>query len=358
MGEICQIPKGVRCCLGQRQVLLRVNDYNDPRFILYAIQSPMVQHEIGWNEGTGSTVSNVRIPVLKALGIPRPELAEQREIAETLGLLDDKIELNRQTARTLEELTQRLFKSWFVDFDPVRAKMTGRQPAQTPPEIADLFPDRLVDSPLGPIPEGWATRRLEDVAALDTTSVKPASEPDAEWQHYSIPAFDSGQIPFNELGASIKSGKYRVKPGSVLVSKLNPGEWRAWLPDSCSITTRSICSTEFMQFVVENAKHRAFIWGLVNSAYFQAGVMETVSGTTGSRQRAQPKQVKQLLIAMADEKLFSAYSDFVLPMLDRQADLLREMETLSQLRDRLLPKLISGEIRVPEARGVAKESVS
>jgi type I restriction enzyme S subunit len=335
--------------------VLYVTDFkgNHPRFIYYLLKT--VDFE-AFNSGSAQPSLNRNY--IGTLKLRVPEIAIQHRISGVLERLDRKIELNRQTARTLEELAQRLFKSWFVDFDPVRAKMAGRQPAHTPPEIADLFSDRLVDSPLGPIPEGWEAKQLQEMVSLDTTSIKPASEPDAEWQHYSIPAYDSGQMPLNELGANIKSGKYRVKPGSVLVSKLNPGDWRAWLPDSGSITARSICSTEFMQFVVDELKHRAFIWGLANSAYFQAGVMETVSGTTGSRQRAQPKQVKQLLIITPDEKLLSAYADIVLPMFDRKAGLLREVETLSQLRDRLLPKLISGEIRVPEAQEMAEESAS
>ena len=110
-------------------------------------------------------------------------------------MLDDKIELNRQTACTLEELAQRLFKSWFVDFDPVRAKMAGRQPAHAPPEIADLFPDRLVESPLGPIPEGWGIRQIEDIVTIKGGAT-PSTKDEAFWDggtyHWATPKDLSG----------------------------------------------------------------------------------------------------------------------------------------------------------------------
>jgi len=105
-------------------VLLRPDHTKvDPRYLLYALQSPEVQHDIGVHEGTGSTVSNLRIPALEALPIRTPSLPEQRAIAAVLGALDDKIELNRRMNRTLEAMARALFKSWFVDFEPVRAKM-------------------------------------------------------------------------------------------------------------------------------------------------------------------------------------------------------------------------------------------
>ncbi|WP_267872408.1 restriction endonuclease subunit S, partial [Burkholderia pseudomallei] len=165
MGEVCMIPKGLECCVGQRQVLLRPDpDVVDGRYLLYALQSPQVQHEIGWNEGTGSTVSNVRIPVLESLKIPTPSIAVQRDIGSVLSALDDRIDLLRQTNATLESIAQTLFKSWFIDFDPVRAKAEGREPDGMDAETAALFPDSFEDSALGEIPKGWAVSTVGRVA--------------------------------------------------------------------------------------------------------------------------------------------------------------------------------------------------
>ncbi len=342
MGEICQIPKRVRCCLGQRQVLLRINNENDPRFILYAIQSPMVQHEIGWNEGTGSTVSNVRIPVLKALGIPRPELAEQSEIAETLGLLDDKIELNRQTARTLEELAQRLFKSWFVDFDPVRAKIAGRQPAHTPPEIADLFPNRLVDSPLGSIPEGWEVVDFSE--EFDFTMGQ--SPPGSTYNELGEGApFFQGKADFGEFFPSNRvfctQPTRHAKAMDVLFSVRAPvGAINLALED-CAIG-RGLCAIRHCHGSL------GISWCWVKEI---ADHIEGLSGEGALFKSLSKKQLTAVPVIRKPAALLEATA----PLFDEFVEKLRQLEletrTLTQLRDRLLPKLISGEIRVPEHAG-------
>ena len=149
MGEVCLIPDGLKCCLGQRMVLLRPSlNACHGRYLLYALQSRQVQNEIRSHDGTGSTVSNLRIPVLKNLLIPTPSVNNQKAIAHILGTLDEKIELNRQIIETLEGIANALFKSWFVDFDPVRANVEGR-PTGLPKEISDLFPDSFQESELG-----------------------------------------------------------------------------------------------------------------------------------------------------------------------------------------------------------------
>src|SRR3569833_116769 len=164
MGQVCRIPPGLRCCLGQRMVLLRPDRKKvDPGYLLYTLQSVSVQHEIRVNEGTGSTVSNLRIPLLEEIPIPYRPLAEQRAIAHILGTLDDKIELNRSMNATLEAMARAVFKSWFVDFDPVRSKAERRDPG-LPKPLADLFPDSFEDSELGEIPKGWEVKSLDDVA--------------------------------------------------------------------------------------------------------------------------------------------------------------------------------------------------
>lgn len=187
MGEICRIPKGLRCCLGQRMVMLRPSSRKcDSHYLLYAIQSPSVQHEIRVNEGTGSTVSNLRIPLLESLPIPLPSLPEQKRIAHILGTLDDKIELNRRMNATLEAMARALFQSWFVDFDPVRRNIDraqGRTPSRssetkttTDPsieELDNLFPSHFQDSPLGPIPQGWEVVALKDLTSKIGSGATP-----------------------------------------------------------------------------------------------------------------------------------------------------------------------------------------
>ncbi len=162
-----------------------------------------------------------------------PTLPEQKRIAEILSALDDKIELNRQTNVTPRSHRPGDFQEWFVDFNYPGA--TGE----------------LVDTPLGPIPKGWQVGCLKDIVELANETISPGKLPDTLFSHYSIPAFDSGRIPLEELGSSILSNKFIVKRNSVLVSKLNPRFPRIW-PIKNVVQTTSICSTEFQVLLPKN----------------------------------------------------------------------------------------------------------
>jgi len=194
---------------------------------------------------------------LKALDVALPPEHEQRAIARILGTLDDKIEQNRRMSETLEAMARALFQSWFVDFDPVRAKAESRDPG-LPRPLAELFPARLVDSELGEIPEGWEVGKFGDVVEQLRDNENPLDSPDVEFRHFSIPAYDDGQWPKHEVGESIKSLKSRVPPGVVLLSKLNPEIERVWLV-GIEPGARAICSTEFVVLGPRAPHGRAFV---------------------------------------------------------------------------------------------------
>ena len=379
MGEVCQIPENLICCLGQRQVLLRPKDTIDGDYLFWALQSPQVQHQISWNEGTGSTVSNVRIPVLKSLKIPRlNSLDAEIFTAKTLTDIHKKIRLNRQINQTLEEMAQAIFKSWFVDFDPVRAKMQALEnggteedanlaamevisgksiqqletmQAENPNQYqqlhhtASLFPNAMQDSELGEMPVGWSVALFSEIADLNTKSVKPNKEPETIWEHYSIPAFDSGPQPSLDTGESIKSNKYLVQKSAILASKLNPSTERTWLP-FVEDTETAICSTEFMQFVPINADDRAFVYCMIRSEPFQHGILSRVTGTTGSRQRAQPKEVSIIQVIKPTPDLTTVFNQQVTHWLNMIGNNQKQIKTLAELRDALLPKLLSGCVEI------------
>ena len=310
-------------------------------------------------QATGSTFPNVSASQLSKIRWPALEDAEQRRIAHILGTLDDKIENNRKTAKTLEAMAQAIFKSWFVDFDPVRAKMAGEsresicKRLKLTPEILDLFPDRLVDSELGEIPEGWGVGMLDNLAALVTDSTSPGRSPHTVFEHYSIPAFDAGRTPAMELGESIKSNKYVVKDRAVLVSKLNPHTPRIWLPANGD--GAAICSTEFMQFVPHEREDRPYLYCLMISQSMQEEVLKHVTGSTGSRQRAQPSQIAKVKILSPQSCVKKVFTHQASPLLHAVAENLTASRTLAALRDALLPRLISGEIRVADTHGCSKE---
>ncbi len=288
---------------------------------------------------------------LKSLDVLLPAESVQCAIAHILGTLDDKIELNRRMNETLEAMARALFKSWFIDFDPVRAKAEGRE-AGLPPHIADLFPDSFEDSELGAIPKGWAVGLLGDAVEQLRDSENPLDFPDAEFLHFSIPAFDDGQVPNVELGESIKSLKMRVSPGVVLLSKLNPEIERVWLVD-VEPDDRAVCSTEFLVLRPLPPFTRSYVYCLARSPLFREQIESLVTGTSKSHQRAQADSILHLPVVAPPASVGTAFGDVADRLLMRTLACRRETDSLAALRDTLLPKLISGELRLGAAPSIA-----
>lgn len=346
MGEVCMLPEDVECCLGQRQVLLRPRSDVDGRYLFYALQSPFVRRQIFWNEGTGSTVSNVRIPVLKALRVPRLGAGE-RFAAECLGALDAKIDLIRHQDEALAGMAGALFKSWFVEFEPVRAKMAGRD-AGLPSGMATLFPARMARVEAREAPSGWHRYQLTELAKHHTATTSPSAMPDTPFAHFSIPAYDNDRTPLLELGANIKSNKTLVPRGAVLLSKLNPDIPRVWLPDQ-SLDVRQICSTEFLAFTPLAAASRALLFCLFCDHAFRNMLRSLVTGTSKSHQRVPPKALKSQLVIAGTPAVLLAFAKLATPWLDQTIASRAEAQTLTELRDCLLPRLVSGEVPVADA---------
>jgi type I restriction enzyme S subunit len=306
---------------------------------------------------TGSTMPKLTQGNLRRIPVPAPPLPEQRAIAHVLGTLDDKIELNRKMNATLDEIARTLFTSWFVDFDPVRAKAEGRQPAGMDAATTALFPDRFVDSELGPIPEGWNLQRIGDLVQVVKRTINPAQFPDEVFDHYSLPAFDNGRNPVKQVGSEIRSNKILIDRDAILVSKLNPHIPRVWLPD-VSTNRRSICSTEFIVAQPAWANALPFSYSLFTSASFASMMASLVTGTTGSHQRVKPESLLSTLVPSPPEALVNRYSHVVQPMLDRILANRWQDAALAETRDALLPELLSGRVHVPDAERIMRERAS
>ena len=274
--------------LGSDGIRIRLNvEECDPKFISYQLQTTahrswMIQH------AAGTTMPSLNEGIIRRIPIVLKPLAEQKAIAAVLGALDDKIELNRRMNAKLEEMARALFRSWFVDFDPVRAKLDGREPFGLDPDTAALFPDAFQDSELGRIPNGWTLGRVVDASDFSRSSISPGGFPDETFDHYSLPAFDEGRIPKAEFGGAIMSNKLVVTRDSVLLSKLNPHIPRIWLPD-LHATRRSVCSTEYIVASPRLGYSREFLFSLFTSAAFASSYCTLVTGTTGSHQRIRPE---------------------------------------------------------------------
>ena len=215
--------------------------------------------------------------------------------------------------------------------------------------------DSFEDSELGEIPKGWKVGTLDRIAVLKTKTVQPKTVPKKRWEHHSIPAFDSGKIPIFELGQTIKSGKYRVPVNSVLASKLNPQFPRVWLPN-VQDDWAAICSTEFMPFEPTHATWRPFLYELMKSNVVQREILARVTGTTGSRQRVKPKEIAVMSVLIPPQELIDSFSYRVCSIHGQVLAYIQESIILAKTRDTLLPKLLSGELCIPDA-GKLLESV-
>ena len=358
LGQVGLIPKEAkyrRYIISNKQLRARVDRSRvDPLFAFYWFASKEMVEYIQ-QRNTGSSVPLINLSVLRSLPLPLPPLSEQRAIAHILGTLDDKIELNRRMNETLEAMARALFKSWFVAFDPVRAKAEGRAPG-LPKPLADLFPDSFEDSELGEIPEGWRVGRFGDVVEQLRDQENPLSSPEALYHHFSLPAFDEGQSPRAEYGESIKSQKSRVPAGVVLLSKLNPEIERVWLVD-VRPTDRAVCSTEFLVLHARSPFTRSFVYCLTRSPLFRQQIEGLVTGTSKSHQRAQVDSILNLSVVVPPSPIVAPFDRSADSLLARTLECRRESRTLAALRDTLLPKLISGELRVDHTEKIVVGAV-
>ena len=346
-GRSCIVPESVLpACVNQHVSIIRT-DRNEcePGYLLSVLTHPAAKGYIESFNSGGSRRAITKAHI-ESFEIPLPPLPEQKAIAHILGTLDDKIELNRRMNATLEAMARALFQSWFVDFDPVRAKLDGRKPAGIDTATAALFPAHFQDSPLGHIPRGWTNGKVGDRATLSRAAINPGNFPNETFDHFSLPAFDNGRTPKAELGSAIMSNKLVVAPDSVLLSKLNPHIPRIWLPD-LRISHRSVCSTEFMVACAKLGVSREYLFSLFTSSTFASVYGTLVTGTTGSHQRIRPESVLEMRVVIPTPALIQAFTNCAKPIFDRINRNIEQSRTLATLRDVLLPKLLSGALNMP-----------
>lgn len=332
---------------------LYVKDFkgNDVRFCYYALRSIDFQQ---FNVGSG--VPTLNRNHIASLSIAIPPLPEQRRIAKILGDLDDKIELNRKMNETLEEMARALFKSWFVDFDPVRAKMEGRQPTGMDAATAALFPDRLVGSELGLIPEGWEVKALGEIADFDKGL---SYKGDSLAEEGGMPMVNLGCFTGRGLFSAERikryTGEYRerhlVNAGDLVLANTDMTQNRviigspALVPEINGEKTFLFTHHVFaVRFNPDYEIWRRYIFFTLLKPDFR----EIAEGfSTGTTVLALPRDgVTGYLICLPPLSLIRAFERLVGPMLAAFDKHHHQSRTLSTLRDTLLPKLVSGEVRV------------
>ena len=315
-----------------------------------------------WEEVRGYAISHMtgtsgrqRVPTdsFDHLTVPIPPLPEQRAIAHILGTLDDKIELNRRMSETLEQMARALFKAWFVDFEPVRAKMEGRwrrgeSLPGLPAHLYDLFPDRLVDSELGEIPEGWGVKGLDEIARfLNGLALQKYPPTD----NRSLPVIKIAQLRAgNTSGADQASAdispEYVVDDGDILFSWSGSLECVVWTGGKGALNQHlfKVSSDGYPRWLCYFAVHMH----LEDFRRIAAGKATTMG-------HIQRHHLSDARLAVPPVALLGIMDSYISPTFEAFWKQNLESRTLAALRDTLLPKLISGALRVKDAERFLRE---
>jgi len=321
----------------------------DPLFLFYFFRSARGRYELLKNASQVGT-PGIATPLtsLKAIRVPLPPLAEQQAIAEILGSLDDKIELNRRMNETLERMAQTIFKSWFVDFDPVRAKAAGRQPAGMDAATVALFPDRVEDSPLGKIPKGWRVSKLADLCS--TQYGYTASAVDAPVGPKLLRVTDINKrnwiewcdVPHCSIPQEDKT-KYSLVVGDLVVARMaDPGK-AAIIEEPVD----AIFASYLVRLKASSLAHAYVLYGYLKSDAYADYSIAARSGSVQANMNA--RVIVDVDIVIPPDDVIRAYLPNILPLRQRLAASVKQSTALAAIRDALLPKLLSGEIRGTDA---------
>jgi type I restriction enzyme, S subunit len=353
-GNVSYVATDVPFCLGQNTALIhpKING----RFLHFYLQSPLSKEQIE-QSAVGSTQKTVSIKSIAALRVPIPPKEELQAIAQILGALDDKIELNRRMNETLESMARAIFKSWFVDFDPVRAKAEVRDPG-LPKHIAGLFPDLFGDCELGEIPAGWEIQALYDCADYINGSA-------FRNEHFSS---DRTGLPIIKI-AELKDGitnqtkftratldkKYRITSGDILFS------WSG-SPDTSIDTFIWVgidgwLNQHIFKVLFKRPEYKYFVYYLL--LHFKTEFIEIARNkqTTGLG-HVTSEDLKRLKTVFPSDSVLREFNVLSEPIFQKVYSNHCESRQLAALRDALLPKLISGEVRMPAKRALNFSEVS
>ena len=342
---------------------LYVTDFlgNNPRFAYYLLQTLDLA---AFNSGSAQPSLNRNFLYSIPLKIPRP--VEQYGIVDVLKSLDDRITLLRETNATLEAIAQALFKSWFVDFDPVRAKMEGRTPEGMDEATAALFPDGLETSELGEVPRGWRVAKVGEVA--EVVKGKSYSSKDLVDSHHTalvtLKSFERGG-GFRMDGFKPYSGAYKpsqvVSAGDLIVAYTDVTQAAELIGKPAVVVgvdeyTTLVASLD-VGIVRPDERHcgKQFLYGLFRTDAFQSHTLAHTSGTTVLH--LAKDGIGSFAFALPPNELIRSFEVIAAAIASRKQTNSDAVRTLSTLRDTLLPRLISGQLRLPEAQAATEAAL-
>jgi type I restriction enzyme S subunit len=366
-GRVCIAPDPVDFCIAQDMVALRVNETKVyPRFLFALLRTRSVQEQIEQLH-VGTMIPHFKKGDFDKLLLRLPSRKSQEFIGDLYFDLSFKIELNRQRNRTLEAMARALFQSWFVDFDPVKAKAAGKQHPGLKPEIAALFPNRFEESALGIIPKGWVVTTMGDeVNASKGLSYKGsclALPGEGVPMHNLNSVYEGGG--YKHEGLKWYSGEYReshtLQPGDVIVTNTEQGFEHRLIGYAAIVPKRYGAMGIFSHHVFRlQSKPNSYLpswyfYLLLRTPVFHDIVAGHSNGTTVNMLPADGLQKPK--IVRPPRGLIEIFTKLFDPISVRLELLIEENECLTALRDMLLPKLVSGELRIPDAERIVARSI-
>jgi type I restriction enzyme S subunit len=332
--------------------VLRATTDVDTRYLYYALSTVMIRPYM-----TGSVQAKLSQGNMNRIPVPFPEDATTREaIVHILGSLDDKIKLNRRMNETLEQMAQAMFKSWFVDFDPARAKAEGRKPVGLDAATAALFPDSFQDSPLGPIPRGWKIGKLSDLCSTQYGYTTSATDEPVGPKFLRVTDINKKNwIEWNTVPhcviAEEDRGKYALSVGDIVVARMaDPGK-SAIIEDRID----AVFASYLVRLKTESLAQAYFVYGFLKSQAYREYSEGAMSGSVQANMNA--KVIVGADLVVPPKPIVEAFLAKVLPLRHRMVANLNESSTLAAIRDALLPKLLSGEIRIKDAEKFVGEAM-
>jgi type I restriction enzyme S subunit len=347
-GRVCIVPEYILpACVNQHVTIIRVDPSKCvPGYLLAYLTLPKVKEYIESFNAGGSRRAITKGHI-ESFEIPLPSLAQQKAIHDLVIAFNDKIEANRRMNETLEATARAIFRSWFVDFDPVHYKSRGEQPPGMDGETAALFPDNFEEGKLELIPRGYQSGKIANMARFEHNIINPAIQGDEIFYHYSLPAYDEGKMPKLEHGWEIKSNKHLLPNGCVLLSKLNPQNMKVWIPIFYD-DGRAISSTEFLVMMAQTGFSIEYLYSLFTTVEFSRIFSNLVTGTSSSHQRVKPNYLLDMDVLLPPHAIVERFTALVKPIYQQVLSNQDQSRRLAETRDALLPKLVSGDLRVNE----------
>ncbi|WP_217522586.1 restriction endonuclease subunit S [Vibrio metschnikovii] len=325
--------------------ILRPNpELLDSEYLYYVVSSKKFRDNHA-NHNSGSVQGYTNIPTVKGLPVPVPSIAVQKKIAKVLQSLDRKIAVNQQTNQTLEAMAQAIFKSWFVDFDPVKAKMLGEQPEGMDEATASLFPEKLVESELGLIPEGWEVNQLSDICKNHSQSYDLKSVDEVIFVNTGdVLEGDFLHKDYSPVAGLPGQAKKAIKEDDILYSEIRPKNKRFAYVDFD--VSDYVVSTKFMVIQANEKVHPRLLYMILTRQNTIDEFNVIADSRSGTFPQITFKAISNLNFCIAPREVQDAFITQVMPMIKLQRSLKTENKQLAELRDTLLPKLLSGEIEL------------